>query len=80
VFSAPDDTVADPFAGRGVTAVAALRLGRTFIGVDIDPGACAVARRRLEGGRGADPGLGVTHGGQKGQQPELLLHFRPRET
>jgi DNA modification methylase len=33
----PGDIVLDPFMGTGSTGVAALRLGRRFIGVEIDP-------------------------------------------
>jgi len=33
----PGDTVIDPFMGTGTTAVAAKRLGRHFLGFDIDP-------------------------------------------
>jgi len=37
--------VCDPFAGSGTTAVACVRLGRRFIGCDIDP--CAVETAKL---------------------------------
>lgn len=32
-----DDVILDPFAGSGTAAVAAMQLGRKYIGVDIDP-------------------------------------------
>ena len=38
--------VVDPFCGSGSTGVAALRLGRSFVGVDCDPNNCETARRR----------------------------------
>lgn len=40
-------TVLDPFMGSGTTAVAAKKLGRTFIGIDISPEYCDMARQRL---------------------------------
>lgn len=40
-------TVLDPFSGSGTTGVAALRLGRRYIGVDISPEYNDVARSRL---------------------------------
>lgn len=40
--------VLDPFVGSGTTAVAARRLGRDFVGIDISPDYCRMARRRLE--------------------------------
>ena len=32
----PGDLVCDPFLGAGSTAVAALKLGRRFVGCDVD--------------------------------------------
>ncbi|MBQ9235419.1 MAG: site-specific DNA-methyltransferase [Alphaproteobacteria bacterium] len=39
--------VFDPFMGSGTTGVAALRLGRRFVGVDSEKQYCELARRRL---------------------------------
>lgn len=41
-------TVCDPFMGSGTTGVAAARLGRTFIGIEIEPKYFAIACRRIE--------------------------------
>ena len=42
-----DDLVLDPFAGSASTGIAALSLGRRFVGCDIDPDYADLARRRL---------------------------------
>ena len=42
------DTVFDPFFGSGTTAVVAKKLGRKFVGVDIDELYCCLAEKRLE--------------------------------
>jgi DNA modification methylase len=42
------DIVLDPFCGCGTTLVAAQRLGRQWIGIDISPTAVNLMRRRLE--------------------------------
>jgi site-specific DNA-methyltransferase (adenine-specific) len=39
--------VLDPFLGSGTTAVVAMRLGRGFIGIDINQEYCELARRRI---------------------------------
>lgn len=45
--SSRNEVVADPFAGSGSTGHAALRLGRRFIGADLNPAAVVNAQRRL---------------------------------
>jgi len=46
--SLPGDLVLDPFMGVGSTGVAALALGRRFLGFEIDPAYYAVAESRLD--------------------------------
>jgi len=43
-----DSLVADPFMGSGTTGVAAVRLGRQFWGVEIDPGYFDIAKKRIQ--------------------------------
>ena len=39
--------VLDPFMGSGTTAVVARRLGRRYIGIDIDKDYCKMAEKEL---------------------------------
>jgi DNA modification methylase len=41
------DIVLDPFAGSGTTCVAARRLGRRFVGIDLNSDFCAYALDRV---------------------------------
>jgi DNA modification methylase len=41
------DTILDPFMGSGTTGVAAVRLGRQFIGIEIEPRYFDIACRRI---------------------------------
>jgi site-specific DNA-methyltransferase (adenine-specific) len=43
----PGDIVLDPFSGSGTTGVACARLGRRFLGFELDPHWCEVANRRI---------------------------------
>jgi DNA methylase len=45
--SQPGDTICDPFAGSGTTAVAALANARRFVGCDVDPAAVETSLARL---------------------------------
>ena len=45
--SGKDVVVLDPFSGSGTTGLAALQLGCTYIGFEIDPGQVAESQRRL---------------------------------
>ena len=47
LYSWKGAVVLDPFCGSGSTCVAASQLGRLWIGVDIDPTYCELARRRV---------------------------------
>jgi site-specific DNA-methyltransferase (adenine-specific) len=47
MFSFHGDTVLDPFAGTGTTAIAAILAGRKSISVDIDAGYVETARKRM---------------------------------
>jgi DNA modification methylase len=40
-------TILDPFMGSGTTGVAAIRLGRKFIGIEIEPKYFDISRRRI---------------------------------
>ena len=42
------EIVLDPFCGTGTTCVAAKRMGRRFIGIDINPAYVEIARERIE--------------------------------
>lgn len=41
------DTVLDPFAGAGTVGLVAARLGRSFIGIELNPEYAEMARRRI---------------------------------
>jgi len=43
-----EDLVLDPFVGSGTTAVACERLNRKWIGIEINPEYCEIAKRRIE--------------------------------
>ena len=45
----PNSTVLDPFCGSGSTGMAAVELGHTFTGIELDADYCKIAKRRIEG-------------------------------
>lgn len=47
-FTLPGEVVLDPFLGAGTTGIAALRLRRQFLGIDIDAAAVQQSQQRLE--------------------------------
>ena len=47
-FTVRGSLVLDPFMGSGTTGIAALRLGRNFIGYELDKGYFEIAKKRIE--------------------------------
>jgi site-specific DNA-methyltransferase (adenine-specific) len=47
IHSNKDDLILDPFLGSGTTAVACKELGRRYIGIEISPEYCEIARNRV---------------------------------
>ncbi len=45
--SHPGDFVLDPFLGSGTTSVVAKKLGRRYVGIEVDPTYCCLAEKRL---------------------------------
>src|SRR5690606_30601832 len=48
ISTAAGASILDPFMGSGTTGVAAVKLGRRFTGIEIDPGYFDIACRRIE--------------------------------
>lgn len=47
LISKPGDTILDPYMGSATTGVAAIKMGRNFIGIERDAGYFAIAERRM---------------------------------
>jgi ParB-like chromosome segregation protein Spo0J len=52
-LTSPGDLVVDPFLGGGTTGVAAVELGRQFVGIECDAAALATAQARIAAAEGA---------------------------
>lgn len=63
LFTNPDDVILDPFMGSGATGVAAVRLGRRFIGIEKDAAYFDMAKARIE---------------KATQQPDLFIPTTPK--
>ncbi|HWQ47303.1 MAG TPA: site-specific DNA-methyltransferase, partial [Longilinea sp.] len=55
LFSFVGDVVLDPFMGAGTTCVAAVRTGRSYVGVDVSPEFYRLAEERIQHERGQEP-------------------------
>jgi site-specific DNA-methyltransferase (adenine-specific) len=47
-FTAEGEAILDPFCGSGTTGVAAVQMGRNFVGVESDPERFEIACKRIE--------------------------------
>nr|WP_229207323.1 MULTISPECIES: site-specific DNA-methyltransferase [unclassified Duganella] len=72
----PDGVVMDLFMGSGTTAVAARRCGRDFVGFELNPEYCDIARRRLEAlaetGKPLSDPQGQTPPPRRGRRPKTV--------
>ncbi len=59
-YSLPGDKILDPFMGSGTTGAAALKLGRQFVGIELDEKYYHVAKRRIEAAHAQPALLGVS--------------------
>ncbi len=50
-FTEKGNLILDPFFGSGTTGVAAVRMGRHFIGIEISPDYCTIAEKRIQAER-----------------------------
>ncbi len=69
LFSDPGETILDSHVGSGSTGVAAIRMGRAFVGFERDPKYHAIATKRLSAAREQ---LRMFEPGPQSQQPEPL--------
>jgi site-specific DNA-methyltransferase (adenine-specific) len=46
-FSDEGETIFDPFIGSDTTGVACVETGRNFIGIELNPEYCEIARKRI---------------------------------
>ena len=71
LFSDYGDVIIDPFMGSGTTGVACVKLGRRFIGIEIEPKYFDIACRRIEEAY-KQPDMFVSSPAPKAEQLTLL--------
>jgi site-specific DNA-methyltransferase (adenine-specific) len=64
LYTYKDDLVLDPFMGSGSSLVAAARLGRRYVGYDLDPDYVEIARRRVAEALASPAGAAGAHDGK----------------
>ncbi len=75
--SNPGDVVLDPFLGSGTTSVVAKKLGRSYVGIEMDEMYCCLAEKRLELADREDAIQGY-HDGVFWERNTLADRYKPR--
>ena len=77
--SVAGEVVADPFMGSGSVGVAATKLGRRFLGNDLNPEAVQIAARRLSevGASGAGPRAGAQRPAERRRRADTSRLAQP---
>ncbi len=70
LYTFKDDLVLDPFMGSGTSLVAAAKLGRRYVGYDLDPAYVEIARRRVAEAVGPAPAGEEARGRPEPSLPE----------
>ena len=70
-YTEPDTTILDPFMGSGTTGVACVKLGRKFIGIEIEPKYFEIACRRIQAAYD-QPDMFVEQPQAKAEQLDML--------
>jgi site-specific DNA-methyltransferase (adenine-specific) len=71
LFSDPGQTILDPFMGSGTTGVACVKLGRKFVGIELNPDYFDIACKRIEAAT-KQPDLFIASPEPKPQQLSLM--------
>ena len=72
LYTYRDDLVLDPFMGSGSSLVAAARLGRRYVGYDLDPAYVEIARDRVASAHITEPARAAVPVAQDGQAAHRL--------